>query len=271
MAEDKNSKRICSESKGHINNLPDELICHILSFLLTKEACKTSVLSKRWKSLYTMVPNLHFKLPNKPKENHFINTIFCRRTQNIKKLTIHRSLYSRSRTFDQNFFDTWILKALDLNVMELNLKLAEAKENIIVHLYLPHYLFTSKSLVVLKLGNYIQFKKPLSSFRPCLPSLKILHIYLPIVSKFHIKHFKPLYDVIHGCPHLEELRLKGYNGHFLSISLPFLKRLYLNFREYRKPSTCSEIINVSFIIINYISIYNMYIYMCVCARAQYTN
>ncbi|KAK7272525.1 hypothetical protein RJT34_29178 [Clitoria ternatea] len=46
---------------GRISNLPDDIICHILSFLSTTEVVATSILSTRWKSLWTLVPTLDFE------------------------------------------------------------------------------------------------------------------------------------------------------------------------------------------------------------------
>ncbi|CAG7906941.1 unnamed protein product, partial [Brassica rapa] len=58
-----------------ISNLPDELLCHVLSFLPTKNAALTSVLSKRWLNLWKLVPNLDIDDSLKEIRQSFIDFV----------------------------------------------------------------------------------------------------------------------------------------------------------------------------------------------------
>nr|VDD35271.1 unnamed protein product [Brassica oleracea] len=43
-----------------INNLPDDLLVHILLHVPIKDAVSTMILSKRWRSIWTMLPALDY-------------------------------------------------------------------------------------------------------------------------------------------------------------------------------------------------------------------
>ncbi|GAY41471.1 hypothetical protein CUMW_059690 [Citrus unshiu] len=43
-----------------ISALPDSILCHILSYIPTKHAVATSIIARRWKNVWTAMPNLSF-------------------------------------------------------------------------------------------------------------------------------------------------------------------------------------------------------------------
>ncbi|KAK7858059.1 f-box protein [Quercus suber] len=53
-------KQNANKSRKGINNFPDPILQHVLSYLSTKEAVRTSILSKRWKYLWTSIPKIDF-------------------------------------------------------------------------------------------------------------------------------------------------------------------------------------------------------------------
>ncbi|GKF15924.1 F-box/RNI-like superfamily protein, partial [Tanacetum coccineum] len=64
MKRPKHSSSSNDETKQDlISNLPEALLTHILSLLPDADACRTSVLSSRWKDLWMFLPSLHFVMP----------------------------------------------------------------------------------------------------------------------------------------------------------------------------------------------------------------
>ncbi|KAK6157860.1 hypothetical protein DH2020_012108 [Rehmannia glutinosa] len=53
-----------------LSDLPDDVICHILSFLPTKFSVATSILAKRWRLLWTHVPNIDIANGDFTDKNH---------------------------------------------------------------------------------------------------------------------------------------------------------------------------------------------------------
>jgi hypothetical protein len=97
-----------------LSNLPDEVLRHILSFLSTKDAVRTSLLSKRWEYLWASIPNLDFEKYEPAK----------------------RTYCDASRVYK------WISTAVRHNVQELNIEL----DNFEGEFSLPYCLFTCKTL-----------------------------------------------------------------------------------------------------------------------------
>ena len=54
--------------------LPDSVLSDIISFLPTKEAIRTSILSKKWEYLWTSIPKLRF-VHNIEEPMDFVNIV----------------------------------------------------------------------------------------------------------------------------------------------------------------------------------------------------
>ncbi|KAG5546423.1 hypothetical protein RHGRI_018562 [Rhododendron griersonianum] len=222
-------------SIDRISKLPDSVLCHILSFLPTKYAVGTSILSTRWQYLWTSVAMLDFndsELFNKRDRTNgigeaevdlrftnFVNTVLllsdvsCLEKFNLK---LESLCYF-------GIVKAWISNAIKRNVQKLELCYS-ARHNFDgqIPIHLPHMLFICKTMVDLRLNGNISLKVPASVW---LPSLKILEIKEVIYENGDSAH-----NLIHGCPALEDLHIFMFyfdKQKVLNISVPTLKRLVL--------------------------------------------
>ncbi|XP_059652251.1 putative F-box/FBD/LRR-repeat protein At5g22670 [Cornus florida] len=225
-------------SKGdRISNLPDSLIVHILSFLPTKYAVQTSILSSRWKHIWASVPALDFdvnlrffpvEISNSSKSySNFMSfvdrVLFNHELSCIQKFRLSCVGYKR---IDLSRIYTWISIAIKRGVEELDIQIESPQE----HLDLPLSLFTCPTLVVLKLGKEVRFNVPCSAhFR----SLKILHLSIEYLCD-DLAQNHSAQNLFRNCPVLEDLFMEGIvpnNNEELvfDISTPTMKRLGLKF------------------------------------------
>lgn len=218
------------DGEDRISSLPDAIISHILSFLPTKAAVATSVLSSRWKFIWTSVPNLCFDdrlfsecedTPALTRFENFVNRVIllCDYSVNINKFSIICQKFSGLASLK-----FWVSYAITRRVRELELSI-----NGYNNVELPDSICTSKTLEVLKLKSDFVFKVPSSGM--CFPCVKILHLEMLYPKNNMVEK---LFTI---CPLLEDLSIKGIIRGFgsvtkFNISSRTLKKLTINLEDY---------------------------------------
>ncbi|CAL9224389.1 unnamed protein product [Arabidopsis halleri] len=216
----------------HVSNLPDEVLCHILSFLTTKEAALTSVLCKRWRNLLAFVPNLDiddsvFLHPEEGKEGRYeIQVSFMEFVDRVLALRGDSRIKKFSLKFRTDFVshrgDGWISNALARGVSELDVLVILYRARPDVFLLSPKC-FKSRNLVTLKLKSVCIDWLAGDIFLPMLKTL-LLHSVRLCVDKFFFC----------ALPALEELVLFDvtWGGMDVTVSNASLKTLTINFNYY---------------------------------------
>ncbi|KAG7537795.1 FBD domain [Arabidopsis suecica] len=198
---EKSIQIVCSKGfsqrleEDRISQLPDPLICQILSHLPTKEAVTTSVLSSRWTSLWLWVPSLVLSSGDFSDSNAFASFgdrfFHSDRVSCLDKLelAINGNEY-------KSYIMTWIDAAVKRKLQHLRVKCY------IRHCFceMPVSLYVCQTLVSLKLVEVVFGDVEFVSF----PRLKTMHLICVWVSKDAA--FKKL---VSCCPVLEDLQIFG--------------------------------------------------------------
>jgi hypothetical protein len=182
-----------------ISTLPDAILCHILSFLETKHADATSILSKRWNHLWRSVPTLRFITQvtdqnSKFDFNDLVYSVLLSRDPTLPIRTFHLDVtYDHPLDRPIKSITKWVNFVLQHGVECLYLYVSSVNWP-----QLPIPILSCRTLVVLTL---FYFKVTLDGFSPVLlPSLKTLnlhHIGLPKI--------RDLMLLLNGCPILEDI------------------------------------------------------------------
>lgn len=216
------TKSNCSKSCDRLSELPDSLISHILGLLPMRYVVRTSILSKRWKNLWTTVPCLSFdnhRDEAADRVRNFVNRalMFWRGTK-IRKFKI--DFWSSVVPLLFSDIDLWVRFAMENEAQELCVHLGGYYKDEL--LWVPHYLYSSSSLQVLSLKCFnIQVNG----------NVQWNHLKsLSIDGQRGNQHL--IGEVLSGSPQLEVfvLALKE-NGEDLSIRSGSLKRLSI--KKYR--------------------------------------
>jgi F-box domain len=213
-----------------ISGLPDDLLTHILSFLSTKEAVQTCVLSKRWRNTWTLVPVLDFDLDGFRIHNsdagsgEALEKSVARLERFVNGVLEDRGLTHLSRFSYRLPTATTILNTVPMQwlnrVVILRPRIIHINIGTVNSLDLHDIVFSCASLQHLKMIHFFSIDK--MSIRPA-------SIYLPSLKFFEISNVE-LHDdfaqkLFVGCPSLETMNLYFCNLYFSCISSNVLKNL----------------------------------------------
>ncbi|XP_045822421.1 F-box/FBD/LRR-repeat protein At4g00160-like [Trifolium pratense] len=191
-----------------ISELPDHIVSHILSFLPTKLAATTSILSKRWKSVWHSVLTLDFDDQTFKDFDSLTNFMISTMSSRDIKLPIHSFTFkcvNESSPYDLKVLNLCAILAVQYGKLE-NLSLHMPLHSIVKGLRNPNvihlspYIFSCKTLQVLHLNCLILED---ISFQPLdLPLLKTLRWEFVL-----FKNINHVIELLSSCPILEEFVL----------------------------------------------------------------
>ncbi|KAB2605518.1 F-box/LRR-repeat protein [Pyrus ussuriensis x Pyrus communis] len=216
--------------KDRISELPDPVLCRMLSLIPTKYAVRTSVLSKRWKNVWVFVPNIdlddeneHFYRRNRDTNDYVRFSMFVDRVLFLHETDIHKFRLHCSNVEDFAPIEGWIRSAIGRNAVEFDL-LVESFTN--QNFKLPQSIFMYKKLVVLKVNsNCLSYVPPKSG---CFRSLKFLHVTFCFLDN------ESAGNLFSCCPAVEDLTIHGDVGPRVlnfKISATELKKLRIRLRD----------------------------------------
>ncbi|XP_050369309.1 F-box/LRR-repeat protein At3g26922-like [Argentina anserina] len=201
-----------------LRDLPVDVILKILSFLPTKDAIRTTILSTSWESMWTILPSLTFIEWKFEKRDLFMNAVeralMLRGRADIKEFTLSCEVVG-----DAIRVNTWIYAVVQRNVEVLSLVLPK----FIGPISLPRSLFTSTKLKVLLLNLRCIFRVPSTI---CFTSLRRLTLSSVVFSDYNSAQ-----KLFSGCPVLEEIflyRCNWENINLVIISAPKLLRFTID-------------------------------------------
>ncbi|CAL5201569.1 unnamed protein product [Lathyrus oleraceus] len=177
-----------------ISEFHDSILCHILSFLPTKHAATTSILSKRWKSLWLSVLTLDFdckSFQDMTYHGYSVHKLMLLRKSELPILSLR---------FNCNYWCP-IQTQRDVTLF-VSYVMNRGIENLNIHndMKLPSSILSCKTLKVLKLKGIIVNG---FSHQVDFPVLKILHL-----KRMSFERHELVVKLLSGCKILEELQTK---------------------------------------------------------------
>ncbi|CAI0413352.1 unnamed protein product, partial [Linum tenue] len=192
-----------SAAIDRLSHLPQPILSHILSFLDTKSAVQTAVLSRVWRSTWKHVPVLHFRRDSFVHVltfKRFVRLVLSSRCQNSVRRVSYALNAEPLDAIDKITFGRVIKYALSHDTQQLVLDAGNAR------FYEFPRLFGSISncnLKSLELRHIILCGRVRSSVFPMLTTLNLFRCHLDTLD-----HYEPDIDLISNFPCLMNLVMR---------------------------------------------------------------
>ncbi|CAN8325994.1 unnamed protein product [Cochlearia groenlandica] len=206
-----------------ISELSDDLLLVILSFVPTKDVVGTSLLSKRWRFLWTLLTKLEYGDSNHIGEHKMFSEFVYMSLLSNKANVLDKFGLSVVRDYPFIDYRQWIEIAVSRRVREIEIENHSVEEG---YSTMPSSLYISGTLVTLRLVRFVILSIPPGSV--CLPSLKSLSLDRVIYAEE-----ETLSRLLSGCPNLDVLfvdRCEDDGIMDIAVVVPSLQRLTLSDR-----------------------------------------
>ncbi|XP_059663729.1 F-box/LRR-repeat protein At3g26922-like [Cornus florida] len=238
LSKESNIKR---SEEDRISILPSCVIGHIISFLPTKDAVATCILSTKWTHHWRSISILEFDdsghSQNRNRQSlqsleesfkNFVYRVIMLNVSDLQKFQLRCFL-----DYDVSHINLWVYAALSRNVREMRLTVLMNS-----HKLAPRELFTCNTLVVLKLRGVFVLNVPTLVH---LQKLKILCLdSIEFSDDESVERFFP------GCPVLEDLWIIGClwrNITVFNICAPVLRILTIHGDSTNIDWKCKIVLN----------------------------
>lgn len=154
------------------SSLPNEIICHIGTFLSAKEAVFTIVLSKRWRNLFTIISKLRFdgSVNDGKSFKDFVEQVLAQpASSRVKSFSLNFGCVDIVDPAQYDHVNRCISHVLKHGVLVLKLQI-KVKQGY----SLPFEVFTCKTVAKLKIGS--GFTIDILPKDALLPALKTLFL-----------------------------------------------------------------------------------------------
>lgn len=167
------------EYMDSFSGLTDDLLIKILSFVPIKDAVSTTILSKRWLSLWTLLPRLNFEDCWVDDEEN--GQVYCEELSSdfvFGTLLLHKSpvlesfRLSRESKCSASQIELWVRFAIDRFVHDLKIRFES--EHCLIRL--PSRLFRCDTLETLELKNVVFLEVPSRFSFQSLKTLRLLSV-----------------------------------------------------------------------------------------------